>query len=833
MKKQKYSPMMEKYLELKNDYQDAIVFYRLGDFYEMFFDDAITASKELGLALTGKNAGVKERVPMCGVPFHSVEGYVETLVNKGHKVVIVEQLSDPKASKGLVERGVVQIVTPGTLMAFHPGENENHFIGALGVYDFNYVLSYADLSTGEFYVMTLPPDTHQLEARIDTLNIAEIITDSGYEAEGRFITRYDKDKVPGAYKKLFDGLTDLKQIKTSALLLNYLMDTQLRELDHMRPVQPIVQESYVTMDGYTKKALELTENPHGERYGTLLWLLDHTKSAMGSRLMRSMMDAPLVDKDAINARLDVTELFLNNFIERDSVRHLIDEIYDLEKLSTRIAFGNVNARDLRWLCTSLRVIPKLRDQLESLQDARAAELCEGLADLSHITETIEQAIVEDPPLTLKEGGIIKDGYYAELDELRSIRRDSHAWLSEFEEKERERTGIKGLKIGYNRVFGYYIEITKSYLDQVTDEMGYTRKQSLVNAERFITPELKTMEDKILSANDRIMAMEYDLFTQIRDFIRKDVHRIQDVAAAVAKIDVASTLAEVAATRDYVRPTFNDEHRMVIKDGRHAVIEEVIGHQNYVANDITMDRDHNILMITGPNMGGKSTYMRQVTLTAIMAQMGSYVPARSADMPVFDQIFTRIGASDDLISGQSTFMVEMVEANNALRFATENSLIIFDEIGRGTATFDGMALAQAIIEYIATHNHSLTLFSTHYHELTYMSRDLGITNVHAGADLSTGTIRFLYKMREGASGQSYGINVARLAHLPEDVIQRADVILKSLEEGNVESRLEEMKDQVVVTKTSEVEEALKRIDPMTLSPLDALSTLIELKKMAGE
>lgn len=830
-KKEKYSPMMTKYLELKKDYQDSIVFYRLGDFYEMFFDDAIVASKALNIALTGKNAGVSERIPMCGVPFHSAQGYIEDLVKMGHKVVIVEQLTDPKASKGLVERGVVQIVTPGTIMDLKLNEKVNHFIGALGIFDFHYTLAYADISTGEFYCLNLEKDDRKLKNQIETLDLKELVMNQdGYEDDSLMISRYDNEHIQDKYKKLFEGVSDLKEIKVASNLLNYMLETQKRDLDYIQPLTEVDQQNYVVLDASTKKALELTKNSNQEKYGTLLWLLDHTHSAMGGRMLKSWIDHPLLNKDAIEERLDMVEIFVDNLIERETIKDMINEIYDIEKLASRIAFGNVNARDLKWIASSLQVIPELKHQLLSLENEKLNKLAEQLLDLTPITELIESAIVDNPPLVIKEGNIIKEGYSAELDEYRDAKKNGQNWLREFEEKEKQRTGIQKLKIGYNRVFGYYIEVTKSQLNLVKDEFNYTRKQSLTNAERFITPELKEMEDKILSAQDRIVSLEYEIFSQIRQYIKQYVHMIQDVAKVVAKVDVYISLAIVASSNRYVRPTFNDEHRLHIVEGKHPIVEEVISSKNYIANDVDLDEKNRIMMITGPNMGGKSTYMRQVTLTVLMAQMGSFVPAREADLPIFDQIFTRIGASDDLVSGQSTFMVEMLEANNALRYATEDSLIIFDEIGRGTATFDGMALAQGIVEYIAKKTKALTLFSTHYHELTLMNKDLGIKNVHASADVSNDSIKFLYKIKEGATGQSYGINVAKLAKLPDEVIARAKVILDSLQDNNMETKLEASSNTVIVEKESAVEKMLSQIDPMQLSPIDALSTLIELKKL---
>jgi DNA mismatch repair protein MutS len=586
------------------------------------------------------------------------------------------------------------------------------------------------------------------------------------------------------------------------------------------------------MDSYTRKSLELVKNSNNETYGSLLWLLDKTQSAMGGRLLRQWIEKPLIKKESIEKRLDIVELLVDNFIERETIKDMISEIYDIEKLAGRIAFGNVNARDLKWIASSLKIIPELKYQLLSLNHPYTNELAQQLVDLSFITDLVDKAIIDNPPLPIKEGGIIKEGYNEELDELRYIKENGKQWLSEFEAQERERTGIKGLKIGYNRVFGYYIEITKSYLPLVKEEFEYTRKQSLSNAERFITPQLKEMESKILNATDKMIALEYEIFVQIREYIKKDVHLIQDVAKVVAAVDVYQSLATIASNQGYVRPSFNDEHKIDIDEGRHGVIEKVISRKNYVSNDLHMDSIKPVLLITGPNMGGKSTFMRQNALIVVMAQLGSFVPCSYCNVPVFDQIFTRIGASDDLISGQSTFMVEMLEANNALRYATEDSLIIFDEIGRGTATFDGMAIAQSMIEYIANKIKCITLFSTHYHELTMLSEQYGIQNVHASASVENDHIVFLYKIKEGNSSKSYGINVAKLAKLPDEVLNRAAIILDSLENNNVSVKIKETVEvkNDVTTRESEVEKALKAINPMELSPLDALSTLIELKKL---
>lgn len=832
--KQKYSPMMMQYLGIKEQNKDAIVMFRLGDFYEMFFDDAIIVSKELELALTGKNAGAKERVPMCGVPFHSASGYIQKLVDNGHKVAIVEQLTDP-GKKGIVERGVVQIVTPGTIFDESMTKNKNNYIACMMIFDFVYTLAFCDITTGEFQVVNIDKKDHLLNNQLASMEVKEIVvkSDCAYNFnDSIMVSHYDNETFNEKYRDIFHNIKDLKEIKVSTLLLNYLIETQKRDLEHLQMIEEINNQDFMTMDLYTKKSLELTENSKDhEKYGSLFWLLDMTKSAMGARLLKNYIDRPLLKKEAIEERLDIVEIFTQQFIQRESIKEILKEIYDLERLSSRIAFGNINARDLKWISSSLKVLPELKQQLYSFNEPLTDQLANQIIDLSHITKLIDDAIIDNPPLTIKEGNIIKDHFNEELDELRYLRDHGKQWLVDFEQKEREKTGIKNLKVGYNRVFGYYIEVTKGSLDLVKDEFEYTRKQSLSNAERFITPELKDMESKILSAQDKIQKLEYVLFTQVRNEIKKEVHLIQDVSKIIARVDVYQSLAMLASENSYVRPVFNDQKIMDIKEGRHGVIEKAMGHGKYVPNDVSIDENSPVVLITGPNMGGKSTYMRQVALIVIMAQIGSFVPAKYANLTIFDQIFTRIGASDDLISGQSTFMVEMLEANNALRFASEKSLILFDEIGRGTATFDGMAIAQAMIEYIASEIHCMTLFSTHYHELTFLEdKGLGIQNVHASARVDNDHLVFEYLIKKGRSNKSYGVNVAKLAKLPDEVINRANLVLETLEENNVEDRLIEEKQVQVIEKESEVEKYLKTIDPMALSPLDALSTLIELKKL---
>lgn len=838
--KEKYTPMMMQYLEIKEQYQDAIVMFRLGDFYEMFFEDARTASKVLEIALTGRDAGTAERVPMCGVPFHAVNGYIQRLIDKGYKVAIVEQLTQPGVDK-IVKRGVIQVITPGTVMEDAMNFKENNFIACYVSFEFNSVVGFADISTGETSVMMIDKNE---EALIDALlsnNIKELVVlENEVNLDHRklqenyhiLISYANNVTYKEAYKPLFKQISDMKMIKTMSILFNYLVETQKRELPYLQEVRLIENTDYLNMDVFTKNSLELlTTIRQNEKYGSLFWLLDHTKCAMGSRLLKQWIDKPLIEQTAIEKRLDLVELLIDNYLERESLKEILKDVYDLERLAARVAYGNVNPRDIKWIGTSLKVVPELRNQLLALNHPLTNELLVDLVDLSETTDLIDRALVDNPPINLKDGGLIRSGYSAQLDEFTDARDHGKQWILEFEAKEKERTGIKNLKIGYNRVFGYYIEVTKSYLSQIKDEFLYTRKQSLANAERFITPELKEMENKILSAEDKITKLEYQLFTELRDELRKVVSKIQQVASAIAKIDAYQSLAVVSSQNGYVRPTFNHDHVIDICEGKHAVINEVMKKQRYVENDIYMDQSSHVLMITGPNMGGKSTYMRQITLTIIMAQIGCFVCAVSANLPIVDKIFTRIGASDDLISGQSTFMVEMLEANKALQGATENSLIVFDEIGRGTATYDGMAIAQAIIEYIVNKIHCLTLFSTHYHELTELESTLGnIKNVHASVSEDGHDIIFLYKVKPGKANKSYGVNVAKLAHLPDSLLSRANDILMSLENNTVEIKAVEKTEKVI--EKSMVELYLDKIDPMSLSPLDALSTLIELKNMAG-
>ncbi len=834
--KPKYSPMMMQYLKIKEENKDAILLFRLGDFYEMFFDDAITVSKELGIALTGKNAGSEQRVPMCGVPFHSSATYIQKLVDKGFRVAIAEQLTDP-GSKGIVERGVIQVITPGTIFSDSLAHYKNNYIASFIAFDFHYVLAFCDVTTGEFSVVSMEKQESLLQSQLQGKEVKEVVClPSKDEPFSNLLVSYsNNDSYPEKYKYIFENISDIKQIKTASLLLNYLLETQKRDLDHLQVIEEVRNDSFLVMDTYTKRSLELTQTfPDRKVYGSLLWLLDQTESAMGARLLKKWVESPLIKRLDIEERMDIVAIFLDNFIQRESIRQILKDMYDLERLSSRIAFGNINARDMRWIASTLQVLPELKDQLLSMNEPVINLLACQIIDVDYMYQQITAAIIDNPPLSIKEGGFIKEGYSAELDDLRYLRDHGKQWLATFEQQEREKTGIKNLKVGYNRVFGYYIEVTKGSLSLLKDEFQYTRKQSLSNAERFVTPELKEMETKIISAQDKIVKLEYKLFCDIRTILRKDVHILQDIAKIIAMVDVYQSLAVVSNENGYVRPTFNDHHEIQITNGRHGVIERILAKGSFVSNSVSIHKDQPILIITGPNMGGKSTYMRQIALLILMAQIGSFVPCDEANLCIFDQIFTRIGASDNLLSGQSTFMVEMLEANNALRYATENSLVIFDEIGRGTATYDGMAIAQGILEYIAKEIHCITLFSTHYHELTYLEEQcLGIQNVHASAAIEKNELVFLYRIRPGRAKKSYGINVASLAKLPSSVIMRAQQLLLTLEKNPKDSKIEVEQPMVLDTIDSELEQYLASIDPMTMSPIDALSTLIELKKLVKE
>jgi DNA mismatch repair protein MutS len=838
--KSQYTPMMRQYLTIKEDYNDAIVFFRLGDFYEMFFSDAYLASRELEIQLTGRDAGAKDRVPMCGVPHHSAEGYIERLIEKGYKVAIVEQVEDPSEAKGIVKRDVVRLITPGTYI--ESKSDDMNYLAALGLHVDQYTIAFIDISTGESFSMVLPKDPNILINELLQINAKEIIVSSSFDtdvlqkylnSEGVLLSLNDDTEVNGVFEHLYKELPSKLEQKTFKRLLNYINKTQKRELMHLKKAIVLEASSYLKMDSNTVKNLELTETlRNNNRIGSLFWLIDKCETAMGSRYLKKQVLRPLVNKDVIETRYNTLDSLQENFIVRSDIKELLKNVYDLERIVGRISYGNTNAKDLLQLRRSLYVIPQLRDLLESLNSPHTSFLSKELDDLKEFHQVLEQAITDDPPLTIKEGGIIKPGYNKELDDIKNAALDIKQWLDDLVLQEREKTGIKKLKIGYNRVFGYYIEVPKGQVANIKDEFGYTRKQTLSNSERYITEELKQKETIILNSEDKSVKLEYDLFIDLRDYARTLIPIIQKNANIISEIDMMIALSNVAEEYHFVRPSLVDNGQIKIKESIHPVVQKVLD-EAFVPNDIVLDKKTDMLLITGPNMSGKSTYMRQMAITAILAQIGSFVPAKQASIPVFDAIFTRIGAADDLVSGKSTFMVEMLDANNAVQHATKNSLILFDEIGRGTATYDGMALAQAIIEYIHEKIGCKTFFSTHYHELTDLDQSLArLKNVHVSAKDENGKIIFLHTIKEGPTDKSYGINVASLAELPSGLIRRAKQILKDLEFNH-----QKLSDDTSITLfnfeeeeeedpsvENEIIEELKDIDVDEVTPIQALNIL---------
>ena len=836
----KYTPMMMQYLKIKEKHKDTLILFRLGDFYELFFEDAQIASRVLQLTLTGKNAGVEERVPMCGVPHHAIGSYIDKLIAKGYKVGIVEQLEDPSLAKGIVERDVVQIITPGANIDVKV--KDNNYIGCLDVCQNYYVFSYADVSTGEIYVENLEKNLESVISEIDNLSIREVVVSTSFSS-GDILTLRTKRNVLVSYENdnevsieheyILNNVYDLNQRKNVVRLLNYLRQTQKSSLDYMKQVKVIRSNSNMQIDNFSRNNLELIRTIRSEdSYGTLFWLLDQTQTNMGSRLLKKWIMKPLCDLKEITNRQDIVNSLIDNYLIRDDLTKDLKEIYDLERLVAKINFGSSNGRDLLQLKKSLQVVPTLLKDLKSLNNPYINQMKGMNNDFVSLSNLLEKALSEDAPITVKEGGIFKLGYNEKLDELISLSQGGKTWVSSLETREKEKTGIKTLKVGYNRVFGYYIEVSKGQVDQIKEEWGYERKQTTINSERYITKELKEQEALILNADERRCALEYEMFNILRKHVAEYTEQIQDLAYLVSYIDCLISFSEVSIDQHYVRPKFNDHREIKIIKGRHPVIEKVMQNSHYVANDIIMNQHTDILVITGPNMGGKSTYMRQFALIVILAQIGCFVPCEEANLMIFDAIFTRIGASDDLVSGQSTFMVEMSETNYALRHATENSLMIFDEIGRGTATFDGMALAQSIIEYIATKIRAKTLFSTHYHEITKIEEELKVLkNVHVSVSDNQDEITFLYKISDGAMGKSYGINVAKLAALPNELINRANEILLSLENNKVNTNTDVLKREVV--KLPKWVDELKTMDPLSMSPLEALNFLYELKRKMGD
>ena len=830
----KLAPMMAKYMSIKDNYEDTIIFFRLGDFYEMFFEDAEVASRELSLTLTGRNAGLEERVPMCGVPYHSYQSYVSKLIDKGYKVAICEQLTDPKESKGMVERDVVQVITKGTILDNLNLATDNNYIASIYDFSYSYALTYADISTGEIYAMILN-DLDSLYRELINHNIKEVIVNDKIDREVLYnlktvynilVTVTNLEKEYPEYKDLYKDVTDSRLLTSIKHLLTYVTETKKSSLKYLKKVNINKEEDHLLYDFHTKKNLEITETIRDNtRNNSLLWFMDKTKTAMGSRLLKQNLLSPFTSIDIIKRRQDYIESFLVNFLVKENISTYLLDIYDLERLIGRISYGNLNARDMVQLLKSLKILPNIKQELESINYDKKLKTLDSLVAL------LEKSINPDAPLTLKEGNLIKDNYDKRLDELRSIKNNSKDFILKQEEAERKRTGIKNLKIGYNKVFGYYIEVSRGSIPLVKDEFGYIRKQTLSTGERYITESLKEKEQIILGAEEKIVNLEYELFLDIRKKVIEKISDIQEISDIISELDLLISLATIADKYNLVRPTFNETQEIKIIDGRHPVVEAV-SKVDYVPNDILMDKNCSCLLITGPNMAGKSTYMRQLAIIVIMAQIGSYVPCKSCDIPIFDKIFTRIGASDDLVSGESTFMVEMKEANYAITNATSKSLILLDELGRGTATFDGMSLAYAILEYIHNEIGAKTLFSTHYHELTDLCKKLKkVKNVHVSAKEEDGTVTFLHKVVEGAVSKSYGINVASLAKLPESVIKRAEEILKTYENKN-----KNKKQEIVQTSFSFAEEKedinlrkIKDLDLLNITPIEAMNFLYELKE----
>lgn len=830
------SPMMRHYISVKNEYPDVIIFYRLGDFYEVFFEDATVTSRELELTLTGRNAGLTEKVPMCGVPYHAVNIYIEKMVEKGYKIGICEQLEDPKNAKGIVERGITQIISKGTIM--NPEslkDNEFNYIGNIMDFNSSYSICYMDITTGIIISSIISHNSSALVSEILSLNLSEVIVESTFDKniinilKNQYkisVSLYDNISTLDEYKYIYESITNERLIKTIKHLVTYVASIKMTSLSHLQKAKVKENKNYLKMDIHTKRNLELTETLRlKQRQYSLIWLLDKTKTAMGSRMLKSYIENPLIDKNAITKRYDMVEKLLEEFILKEDLKNLLYEVYDLERLSGRVAFGNANARDLLQLKSSLSVLPDIKNILNALN-------FKDIDSLVDLYELLNDSIYENPPVGIKEGYLIKEGYNKELDELKSIRTGGKDFIAKFESEEKIRTGIKTLKVGYNKVFGYYIEVSKGMMNQIKDEYGYERKQTLSNCERYISPILKEKESLILNAEEKIINLEYDLFVEIRDKVKSFIPKLQQVAKVIGEIDVLQSFSTVAEENNYIRPIIVDERMVDIKDNRHAVVEKVLECE-YVSNDIVFNEDKNILLITGPNMAGKSTYMRQLAITVIMAQIGCFVPASKAILPIFDAIYTRIGASDDLVSGESTFMVEMNEANYAIQNATCNSLILFDELGRGTATFDGMALAQSIIEYIHDNIKCKMMFSTHYHELTDLENNLKyLKNVHVSAHEENGNVTFLHKIKDGSVDKSYGIHVAKLASLPDELIKRATDIL------NVYESKEKKRDVIIqetlplefdTPKETEIEKKLKEIDPANITPIQALNIIYELKQ----
>lgn len=841
MAEKKYTPMMQHYLKMKEENPDSILFYRLGDFYEMFFEDAKLVSQELDLVLTGRSAGVEEKVPMCGIPFHAANSYIQRLVKKGYKVAICEQLEDPSSAKGLVDRGIIKIITPGTYMDATMDAKSTNYMASCDVSSFEITVIYCELSTGELKYQTLQRSLVALQKALLEQNVSELVCpmtmDKKWmaaleEMDTMLISKHKKANIDPEDLPLLNGIESESLKEAFALLMAYLKDTQKQRIDHFLPIESMDKDKVLVMDYETKNHLELVSSQSSNAKAESLWsFMDKCQSAMGSRMLKRWIEYPLIDAEKIAKRQAAVKDLKENFMLRENLKEHLVYVYDMERLASRMAYGNASPRDVLQLVATLEHAKPILDLASSLNSYPEFN---DVPDCQELYNEIKNAIIENPPLTLKEGGVFNDGYNQELDEVRKIAKQGKDFILELEAKERERTGVKSLKVGYNRVFGYYIEVRNGNLDNIKEEFGYHPKQTLANATRFITQELKEKEEQILHAQETKVKLEQSLFNDLLLRIKRDLFDLHACAQALSTIDVLVSLAILASEKGYVCPVFHPGYNVNVVEGKHPILDDRMKKKRYVSNDWKMSEEEHIQLITGPNMGGKSTYMRQNALLVVMAQMGSFIPAKTAQLPIFDRIFTRIGASDDILTGKSTFMVEMMEANTALRYATKHSLILFDEIGRGTATYDGMALAQAMLEYIDEAIGAKTLFSTHYHELTELAEEhQSMRNVHVDVREEENEIEFRYRVIEGKADKSYGINVAKLAHLPKVVLDRASQLLLNFENQDNNQNYQPslfVMDQVQPEK-SQLLQQLQELDIDSMTPRDALDCLYELKKLS--
>lgn len=841
MAEKKYTPMMQHYLKMKEENPDSILFYRLGDFYEMFFEDAKLVSQELDLVLTGRSAGVEEKVPMCGIPFHAANSYIQRLVKKGYKVAICEQLEDPSSAKGLVDRGIIKIITPGTYMDVTMDAKSTNYMASCDVSSFEITVIYCELSTGELKYQTLQRSLVALQKALLEQNVSELVCpmtmDKKWmaaleEMDTMLISKHKKANIDPEDLPLLNGIESESLKEAFALLMAYLKDTQKQRIDHFLPIESMDKDKVLVMDYETKNHLELVSSQSSNAKAESLWsFMDKCQSAMGSRMLKRWIEYPLIDAEKIAKRQAAVKDLKENFMLRENLKEHLVYVYDMERLASRMAYGNASPRDVLQLVATLEHAKPILDLASSLNSYPEFN---DVPDCQELYNEIKNAIIENPPLTLKEGGVFNDGYNQELDEVRKIAKQGKDFILELEAKERERTGVKSLKVGYNRVFGYYIEVRNGNLDNIKEEFGYHPKQTLANATRFITQELKEKEEQILHAQETKVKLEQSLFNDLLLRIKRDLFDLHACAQALSTIDVLVSLAILASEKGYVCPVFHPGYNVNVVEGKHPILDDRMKKKRYVSNDWKMSEEEHIQLITGPNMGGKSTYMRQNALLVVMAQMGSFIPAKTAQLPIFDRIFTRIGASDDILTGKSTFMVEMMEANTALRYATKHSLILFDEIGRGTATYDGMALAQAMLEYIDEAIGAKTLFSTHYHELTELAEEhQSMRNVHVDVREEKNEIEFRYRVIEGKADKSYGINVAKLAHLPKVVLDRASQLLLNFENQDNNQNYQPslfVMDQVQPEK-SQLLQQLQELDIDSMTPRDALDCLYELKKLS--